>query len=94
MRQFTDEKYDLARQLEEQGVEWTKRVMVNVRDYLQNMGVPHFGSEQPEDTYYYSPLGVYIFGLCLKHISKENLYVYYYYEGDAKKGGNNVASML
>ena len=71
-----------------------KKVIVNVCDYSQNIDVPHFGSKYPGDTYYYSLLGVYIFGLCSKHISKENLYVYYYYKGDAKKGGNNVASML
>jgi len=34
-----------------------------VGDYAQNLGVPHFGGEQPGDTYYYSPLSVYCFGV-------------------------------
>ena len=94
MRKYTDEKIAIARKLETKGVDWNENIIVNVCDYSQNMGVPHFGSEQPGDTYYFSPLGVYIFGICSKAKLRDNLFVYYYYEGDAKKGGNNVSSLL
>ena len=32
-------------------------------DYAQNLDMPHFGLEQPGYTYYFSPLGIYIFGI-------------------------------
>ena len=32
-------------------------------DYSQNFELPWFGNEQPGQTYYYSPLGIYIFGM-------------------------------
>ena len=51
-----------------------------------------FGGEQPGDTYYYSPLNVAIFGLV--NYATEILYAYSYPEGVAKKGGNNVASLI
>ena len=51
-----------------------------------------FGSEQPGETYYYSPLNVFIFGIC-DHAT-EILSAYVYQEGEGKKGGNNVTSLL
>ena len=45
------------------GVQWPDRRDCFVGDYCQNMGLPHFGNEQPGETYYYSPLGIYIFGI-------------------------------
>ena len=32
-------------------------------DYAQNLDMPHFSLEQPGDTYYFSPLGIYVFGI-------------------------------
>jgi hypothetical protein len=40
-----------------------ERVLCFVADYAQNMPIPHFASEQPGATYYYSPLNAYIFGV-------------------------------
>jgi hypothetical protein len=34
-----------------------------VRDYAQNLGIPHFGKEQPGYTYHYSPFTINLFGL-------------------------------
>ena len=45
------------------GVQWPYRRDTFVGDYCQNFGLPHFGNEQPGETYYYSPLGVYVFGI-------------------------------
>ena len=33
-----------------------------IMDYAQNLGLPHFGEEQPGSIYYYSPLAIYITG--------------------------------
>jgi hypothetical protein len=60
-------------------------------DYCQNLGLPHFGGEQPGDTYYYSPLNVFCFGNVDASCSPEELYAYGYSEDVGAKGGNNVA---
>jgi len=65
-----------------------------VCDYCQNLGIPHFGGEQPGNTYYYSPLNVFCFGIVDASTSPEQLYAYAYSEDAGTKGGNNVASLL
>ena len=94
MRGLCNQLVVIAKQHEEQNVTWTERVITEVCDYSQNLGVPHFGSEQPGDTYYFSPLGVYIFGIVRLYHKTQDLVAQYYYEGVGKKGGNNVASLL
>ena len=74
------------------GVKWPDRRDCFVGDYCQNMGLPHFGNEQPGETYYYSPLGIYIFGIVNYATEKMNAYVYH--EGVGAKGGNNVCSLV
>ena len=65
---------------------------VIVCDYMQNTDLPHYGSEQPNDVYYLSPLTINLFGVyCYK---KKHLDGFYYTEGEGAKGGNNVASMI
>ena len=56
------------------------------------MGLPHFGGEQPGETYYYSPLSVYCFGVV--DVTTDTMYAHLYEEGKGGKGGNNVASLL
>jgi hypothetical protein len=63
-----------------------------VADYCQNMALPHFGGEQPGETYYFSPLGVYCFGVVDPTVDK--LFAHLYTEGQGQKGGNNVASLI
>ena len=65
---------------------------VLVMDFMQNLGLPYLGAEQAGATYYFSPLSVYVFGIV--DMKTEKLQAYCYDEGVAKKGGNNVASML
>jgi hypothetical protein len=66
-----------------------------VADYCQNMGIPHFGSEQPGETYYMSPLNVYTFGVVDCSTVPSHLAAYVYLEGEAnKKGGNSVVSLI
>jgi hypothetical protein len=70
----------------------TERVLCYVADYAQNMYLPNFASEQPGATYYYSPMSCYCFGVV--DASRDHLSAWLYTEDVAKKGGNNVASLL
>ena len=56
------------------------------------MELPWFGRVQPGDTYYYTPLTVNNLGIVDTY--DDTLYAHVYHEGQAKKGGNNVASLL
>ena len=70
------------------------RVYTFVADFAQNMYLPNFAAEQPGATYYYSPLNVYPFGIVDASKTPTELTAHVFYEGEAKKGGNSVASML
>ena len=73
-----------------------------VVDYRQNMSLPSFNSEQPGTVYYYSPLNIYNLGVVdHAHIydgkagdPKEHMYAHVYHVGVAKKGMNNVCSLI
>jgi hypothetical protein len=65
-----------------------------VCDFAQNMYVPNFAAEQPGATYYYSPLNVYPFGIVDCGYDPSQLTSFMFSEGEGKKGGNTVASML
>ena len=71
-----------------------QRVFTFVADFAQNMYIPNFAAEQPGATYYYSPLNVYPFGIVDGSTDPTELTAHVFYEGEAKKGGNSVASML
>ena len=71
-----------------------RRTYCLVADYCQNLSLPYFGSEQPGDTYYFSPLFVYVFGIADVSKDRPHLMGYGYHEGEGSKGGNNVASLL
>ena len=65
-----------------------------VADYAQNACVPTFNSEQPCETFFYSPANCYIFGVADASHKPTKLTAHVYMEFDGKKGGNNVASLL
>jgi hypothetical protein len=69
-----------------------QQVKCFVIDYPQNMYLPNFAAEQPEETYYYSPLNAYVLGIVDTSINQ--LAAHTYFEYDGKKGGNNVASLV
>ena len=71
-----------------------KRQYTLVGDYAQNLGVPHFGKEQPGDVYYFSELAIYLFGMVDTALDPNVLDAYAYTEGVGSKGGNNVASLI
>jgi hypothetical protein len=52
------------------------------------------GEHQPGETYYFLPLTVNCFGLANIGLEKAQLTAYVYHEGEGKKGGNNVASLI
>lgn len=58
------------------------------------MNIPNFSAEQPGATYYYSPLSVYPFGVVDCSTEPSELTAHVFYEGEGKKGGNSVASMI
>ena len=63
-----------------------------VMDFCQNLDLPHLGREQPGDTYYNSPIWLHCLGTIDK--SEDRLYAYLYDESSAKKGANNVVTIL
>ena len=63
MREFVMRKRDEGKSDLENGKTWEEKCFTNVCDYAQNIDVHHFGGEQTSDTYYYSPLSVYCFGV-------------------------------
>ena len=101
MREYLNKKIEKARSDIEQNINWGDRVNVCIGDYAQYMNLPWFGRNQPGDSYYFVPLNVNIFGfvnvayrLTNQHIVKDHLYANVYKEGTAKRGGNEVASMI
>ena len=62
----------------------SERTATFVCDYAQNLYVPNFGDEQPGETYYYSPLNAYVFGMV--DCSSNTLHAHLYMEGEGKKG--------
>ena len=71
-----------------------EKSMCFVCDYSQNCYVPHFAGEQPGETYYYSPVNAYVFGVADASYKPTKLTAHTYFEMDGKKGANNVASLI
>ena len=69
-----------------------QRVQTIIIDYCQNLNLPHLGADQPGDTYYFSPLSIFCFGVC--NAINNELTAYIYNESEGAKGGNNVASLV
>ena len=92
-RELVNRKIALARETSDD--DHSDRTYTLIVDYGQNMELPMFGHEQPGDTYYYSPLTIYNLGVVdVSHPEGDHLYCHIYKEGDGRKGGNNVASLL
>jgi hypothetical protein len=73
---------------------WESAIDTIVGDYCQNLALPWLGKHQPGETYYFSPLTVNCFGIANVGMEKALLTAYIYHEGEGKKGGNNVASLI
>ena len=100
MRQFVNDKIAAARHDRQQQTPHAERTYTFIADYCQNMSLPHFGKEQPGDTYYLTPSKLEGFGVAdVSHVAvdgkeADHLYFHCYKEGYGAKGGINVASML
>jgi hypothetical protein len=70
---------------------WKDTIICN---FCQNMGLPQLGEHQAGATYYYLPLTVNCFGIADMYKKDATLTAYIYHEGEGKKGGNNVASLI
>jgi hypothetical protein len=67
---------------------------VIVCDYTQTLPLPHYGGEQPGEIYYFSSLTINIFGIVDLSLSPNKLKCYAYREFTARKGSNNLASLI
>ena len=57
MRKLIQERIKRSREDEDSNKGWCLRTIIQIADFAQNLDLPHFGSEQPGDIYYFSPLG-------------------------------------
>lgn len=80
-----------------------ERHYVFICDYAQNMSYPSLPDEQAGETYYLTPLSVYVFGMVdAAHLydgvmgveDGEHMDAHIYKEAMGAKGGNNVASLI
>ena len=100
MRGYLNRYIKTARQDVREKIVWSKRTNVLIGDYAQYMFLPHFGEKQPGESYYYVPLNVSNFGManvaaCNSHGDVcDHLYYHVYKEGTARRGGNEVASLV
>lgn len=92
MRAYVNEMAAKAKQDRENNVRHSKRQYTIVMDYAQNLDLPHFGNEQPSETYYYTPQSIFIFGI--NDMSLDHLHAYVYPEDRGKKDANAVSSLL
>ena len=73
-----------------------RRICLTI-DMGQNMGLTNPSAEQPGDTYYFSPLTIFVFGVVDNSRIKEGrdtMKAYVWAEGEGKRGANNIASCL
>ena len=89
---FNDVKL-LAKLAKNESTPHSERLYCLVIDYCMNLALPHFGSEQPGEMYYYSPLNVFLLGI-VDVSNNDHLHTFTYTEGEGKKGGNNVTSLI
>ncbi|KAL7558198.1 hypothetical protein ACA910_009421 [Epithemia clementina (nom. ined.)] len=94
MRCSIKDRQETSQQLKANNVEHSDMCYMIIIDYAQNMDVPHFGGEQPCETYYYSPKNVFVFGVCDVTVNPIQMHAYCYEEETGKKGGNNVALLI
>jgi hypothetical protein len=76
MRELAQKRAQEAKDDIENGVLHPEKRYCLLCDYAQNLGIPHFGKEQPGDTYYNSPLSKNLFGIVYLSRSPNNLECY------------------
>ena len=100
MRKYLNKYIEIARTHVREKIVWSERTNVLIGDYAQYMYLPHFGEKQPGESYYYVPLNVSNFGMANVAACNsrgdvcDHLYSHVYKEGTARRGGNEVASLV
>ncbi|KAG7344887.1 hypothetical protein IV203_032418 [Nitzschia inconspicua] len=100
MRALVNSKIETSKKHRVQNVPHSDRVYTIIADFCQNMELPHFGQQQPGETYFLTPVKLEGFGVA--DVSYEwkdgketdHLYFHCFVEGHGAKGGSNVASMI
>jgi hypothetical protein len=64
-----------------------------IADYSPILDLLHFGGEQPGESFYYSPLNIFQFGVVYP-TDNDKIYAFFDDGGDGKRGGGNVASLV
>ena len=49
---------------ESNNINHQSKVQTMTMDYYQNINLPYLGEDQPGDTYYFSSISIYCFGIC------------------------------
>ena len=93
-RLYANEMVRLAKLDKTQNLPFYCSRFVFTFDYAQNLSLPHYGEEQPGDTYYFTPLSMHVFGLVNHSPHQDHLYGFLYHEGQGKKGADNVSSII
>ena len=62
--------------------------------FAQNLSVPHFGEEQPGDSFYFAPLTLTIFGIVNHSLEYDLMHGYVHHEGEGKKRDDAVVSVI
>jgi hypothetical protein len=94
MRGYVHQKTAAGIECRTSEVSHQDREYVIVCDYAQNLPLPHYGGEQPGEIYYFSALTINLFGIVDLSLSPNKLKCYAYREFTARKGSNNVASLI
>jgi hypothetical protein len=94
MRHYIQERTAIAIKRRNEEVPHHEREYVIVCDYAQNLPLPHCGGEQPGEIYYFSAVTTNLFGIVDLSLAPSKLTCYAYRKFTAKKGSNNVASLL
>ena len=68
--------------------------VVVIVDFCQNVQLPSHKKDQPEETYFFVPLNIYVLGVVDCNSLKDHLHAYMYTEAEGGKGGNLVASLI
>jgi hypothetical protein len=76
MRSMAQEKVKQAKTDRRDGVPRKDATVTLFADYAQSMELPMFGSEQPGETFYYSPLTINCFGIVDACAEDDHLHAY------------------
>jgi len=85
---------DLCNLKKKQAQECPHEVRTCTIDCAQNTLMPHFGDQQPGETHHHSPVNVHTLGVVNCGSNPMKLHAHTCSEDKAKKGGNNVASLV